>query len=79
MSYSEYSRAAAMYQAALSKGGVDAARANMGLALAKFGLSDVEGAKMALAAVTGNRKRLADFWTLWIAQNSAAPAAAITS
>lgn len=79
MSYSEYSRAAAMYQAALSKGGVDAARANMGLALAKFGLSDVEGAKMALAAVTGNRKRLADFWTLWIAQNSAAPAAAVTS
>ena len=57
----------------LKKGGVDADELNtrLGIALAKSG--DVAGARTAFGAVTkpGNRKTIADFWTLYLSSKAA--------
>ncbi|WP_422343837.1 hypothetical protein [Parasphingorhabdus sp.] len=75
LGYAEYEKAAALYQAAITKGGVDTARAQMGLGIANVGKSDWTAAKQAFASVTGGRKSIADFWSLWIDQQAAGSAA----
>ena len=66
LGYNDYAKAVDLYKVALQKGGVDANVVNtrMGIALAKSG--DKAGAKTAFAAVTGPRKPLADFWTVYL-------------
>jgi len=68
LGYSQYAKAAEMYQLALQKGGVDPAQVNtrLGIALALAGQKDA--AKQAFAAVTGPRQTIAQFWTLWVSQ-----------
>lgn len=65
-SYGEYDKAAELYQAAITKGGVDADLVNsrLGMALAASG-KKVE-AEAALRAVTGSRSALASFWLVWL-------------
>jgi hypothetical protein len=75
LGYAEYEKAATLYQAAITKGGVDTARAQMGLGIANVGKSDWTAAKQAFASVTGSRKSIADFWSLWIDQQAAGSAA----
>ena len=64
--YGNYAKAIELYKLALTKGGVDANMVNtrIGAALAKSG--DKAGAKAAFAQVTGPRKELADFWTVYL-------------
>jgi tetratricopeptide (TPR) repeat protein len=66
MGYQEYSKAAAMYRTALTKGSVDANLVNtrLGMSLALAG--DKAGAKTAFSAVTGPRAELARYWMLWL-------------
>ncbi len=78
LGYEDYGKAATLYQAALTKGGVDAARAQMGLGIAHVGQSNWDGAKQAFSSVTGTRKSIADFWALWINQQAAGAAPAAT-
>ena len=63
-SYGDYAKAIDLYKVAVTKGGIDAATANlrMGRALALSG--DTAGAKAAFASVTGPRKALAYFWVI---------------
>lgn len=72
LAYADYQKAANMYKAAISKGGIDNSRAQVGLGIAKAGQKDWQGAKTAFAAVNGSRKPIANFWSLWIDQQSAA-------
>lgn len=68
--YGDYQKAAAMYQLAVQKGGIDASTAQLrlGMALARAGQADQ--AKQALGQVTqGPRAQIAQFWTLWLDQN----------
>lgn len=73
LGYGDYAKAAELYRLAMQKGGVDADELNtrLGIALTKSG--DIAGAKAAFAKVTkpGNRKTIADFWTLWLSSKSA--------
>ena len=64
-SLGQYAQAVEQYRLALSKGGVDAGRANarLGVALARSG--DLANAQTALAQVSGNWTAIAGFWTLW--------------
>jgi hypothetical protein len=71
LGYKNFSKAASLYQLAISKGGIDTARAWIGIGTAKVGQSDWAGAKQAFATVTGNRKVVANFWNLWIDQKNA--------
>ena len=66
--YGDYAKAAALYRAALQKGGVDNNIANtrLGAALALAGQRSE--AEAALRAVTGPRADIAAFWLLWLAQ-----------
>lgn len=69
--YGDYAKSAEMYRLALSKGGVDAATANLrlGAALARGG--DKAGAATAFAAVGGGpRGVLAQYWSLWMTQKA---------
>ena len=61
----DYTRAAELYRAALSKSGVDTNQVNLrlGMALARGG--DKAGAATALGAVTGPLAELAKFWLLY--------------
>ncbi|WP_295560094.1 hypothetical protein [uncultured Sphingomonas sp.] len=72
-----YAKAAELYRAALTKGGVDANEVNtrLGIALAKSG--DKAGAQAAFGAVTGQpRAGIAALWNTWTQVGSApAPAA----
>ena len=70
LGYGEYRRAAALYRAALSKGGdVDTGLTNnrLGIALALAG--DKAGAEAAFKAVTGPRADVAALWLSWLARN----------
>jgi Flp pilus assembly protein TadD len=66
-SLSQFPQAVEQYRLALSKGGIDAGRANarLGVALARSG--DLASAQTALGQVTGNWTAIAGFWTLWAA------------
>ncbi len=69
--YGEYAKSAEMYRLALSKGGVDAATANLrlGAALARGG--DKAGAATAFGAVnSGPRATLAKYWQTYLAQKA---------
>jgi tetratricopeptide (TPR) repeat protein len=72
LSYGDYSRAIALYRAALGKPGVDADLANLrlGIALARSG--DRAGATTAFNAVKGQRAGIAQMWLVYLQ----APAAA---
>ncbi|QTD56193.1 tetratricopeptide repeat protein [Parasphingorhabdus cellanae] len=74
LGYGDYAKAAALYQSAISKGGVDTARAQMGLGIAQVGQSNWDDAKQAFSSVTGSRKSIANFWSLWIDQKAAGTA-----
>jgi len=70
--YGEYAKAAALYRTALQKGDVDADQVNtrLGIALARSG--DAAGARDAFSKVAGSpRAGLAQFWMLWLEQQSA--------
>ena len=83
LSFAQYGRAKAMYEAALSKGGIvdrdgidQTDRALTNLAIANVYLKDFAGAKAALAKVTSaKRKGIAEYWTIYIDQQTAVPAA----
>lgn len=70
LGYGEYAKAAALFQTALSKGGVDADEVNtrLGIALAMSGQKDA--AKTAFANVKGTRAGVAQFWTAWLEQGA---------
>lgn len=76
LGYAQYSQAAAMYNIALQKGGVDANVANLhlGEALAQGG--DKAGAAQAFAKVTGPNQTLAQYWAIFAAKGSAPAASA---
>ena len=70
-SLGQFPQAVEQYRLALSKGGVDAGKANarLGVALARSG--DLVGAKVALGQVTaGNWANVAGFWSVWVDQQS---------
>src|SRR3546814_14239563 len=70
-SLGQFPQAVEQYRLALSKGGVDAGKANarLGVALARSG--DLAGAKAALGQVTtGNWANVAGFWSVWVDQQS---------
>lgn len=71
LGYADYTKAVTLYQAAITKGGVDVARAQMGLGIANAGQSNWDGAKQAFSKVAGTRKNIANFWSLWIDQQTA--------
>lgn len=79
LGYDNYEKAINMYQTAISKGGIDNNRAQIGLGIAKAGSNDWQGAKTAFASVSGSRKPIANFWSLWIDQQSAPPAPAVAA
>ena len=67
LSQSNWAKAAALYQLALTKGGVDANIVNthLGIALARSG--DKAGALAAFGKVQGSpRAEIASFWTTWL-------------
>lgn len=66
--YGDYAKAAALYRAAIQKGGIDSNVANtrLGAALALAGQR--AEAEAAFKTVTGNRANLAAFWMLWLSQ-----------
>lgn len=70
-SLAQFPQAAAQYELALKKGGVDQAKVNarLGVALARSG--NLPGSKAALAQVTtGNWANVAGFWSVWVDQQS---------
>ncbi len=69
--YGQYADAAALYRAALEKGGEDANLVNtrLGAALALAGRR--AESETVLRAVTGPRAELAQFWLLWLASRPA--------
>lgn len=82
LSFGQYDRAKAMYEAALAKGGIvdrDGAdqtdRALTNLAIVQVYLKDWAGAKANLAKISGaKRKGIADYWQIYIDQQMAVPA-----
>lgn len=70
LSYGDYAKAAAMYQLAIQKGGVDANVVNtrLGIALGRSGQKDA--ARAAFQAVTGTRADLASYWMIWLDQQA---------
>jgi len=69
--YGQYAEAAALYQAALQKGGEDGnlVGSRLGASLALAGRR--AEAEAALRAVTGPRAELAGFWLVWLARRPA--------
>jgi tetratricopeptide (TPR) repeat protein len=66
--YGDYAKAAALYRAALQKGGVDSNLVNTRLGMA-LGLAGQKAeAQTALKAVTGPRADLASYWMIWLNQ-----------
>lgn len=70
MGQGDYAKAAALYRAAVQKGGVDPATANrrLGIALALAGQH--AEAQAALGAVAGPRSELASLWLAWLGQRA---------
>jgi tetratricopeptide (TPR) repeat protein len=79
LSFGEYARAQKLYEAALQKGNLvdvgntdQTERARTRLAIAKVMQGNYAGAKADFTAVTGaNRKAIAEFWLLYLAQKGA--------
>lgn len=70
LGYGEYSRAAGLYRAALSKSGVDRDLANLRLGIALARANDKAGATAALNAVGGTKAPIARLWLTWLATRS---------
>jgi len=70
LGYGEYAKAAALFQTALTKGGVDADEVNtrLGIALAMQGQKDA--AKQAFSAVKGARVGIAGLWLAYLDQQA---------
>lgn len=66
LSYGDYAKAAALYRAALAKGGADADLANLRLGIALTRAGDKAGATAAFNAVKGPRASLAQMWLLYL-------------
>lgn len=83
LSFNQFDRAKAMYEAAVAKGAIvdrdgvnQTDRALTNLAIAKINLGDLAGAKADLAKVSSpKRKGIAEYWTIFIDQQLAKPAA----
>ncbi|HWV13378.1 MAG TPA: hypothetical protein VN110_08790 [Sphingobium sp.] len=68
LGYGDYAKAAAMFELAKQKGGVDADEVNTRLGIAKALGGDVASAKTAFQSVqTGTRKKIADLWLSYLA------------
>lgn len=76
LGYDQNEKAAMLYKAAIEKGGIDKDRALTRLGIAETRLGNYDAAKQAFSQVTGVRKPLADYWTLWIDGETSASAAA---
>lgn len=73
LGYGEYAKAAALYNAALQKGGVDVPEVTTRLAIALALSGDSAGAKAQFEKVsTGARKDITQFWLLWLSTKQAA-------
>lgn len=70
--YGEYADAAALYRAALQKGGEDANLLNLRLGASLAQAGQRAEAEAALRAVTGERAGIAQFWLLWLQRRPAA-------
>jgi tetratricopeptide (TPR) repeat protein len=70
--YGEYAKAAALYRAALSKGGIDPNVADLRLGMSLAATGDRAGAETAFRAVAGPRADIAGFWLAWLATPAAA-------
>lgn len=67
LGYGDYAKAAAMFELAKQKGGVDADEINTRLGIAKTMGGDTAGAKSAFEAVQGGaRKQIADLWLTYL-------------
>jgi predicted Zn-dependent protease len=66
--YGEYARAAALYRAALQKGGVDNNIVNLRLGAALAQAGQRAEAETVLKTVTGQRQTIASYWMLWLGQ-----------
>ncbi|WP_336970917.1 hypothetical protein [Sphingobium aromaticiconvertens] len=72
LGYGDYAKAAAMFQLATQKGGVDADEINTRLGIAKARSGDFAGAKTAFQAVQGGaRKQIAGLWLSYLATKGA--------
>jgi Flp pilus assembly protein TadD len=69
--YGDNAKAAALYRAALSKGGVDSNLVNLHLGMALAQSGDRAGAEAAFRAVTGARSDIAGYWLVYLAQRPA--------
>ena len=68
LGYGDYAKAAAMFELAKQKGGVDVDEVNTRLGIAKALGGDVASAKTALQSVqAGTRKKIADLWLAYLA------------
>ncbi|APG62726.1 hypothetical protein LPB140_07915 [Sphingorhabdus lutea] len=73
LGYGIYDKAASLYQMALDKGGVDNDVAYTRMGIAQFKAGNMDAAKQAFSKVTGsNRKAIAQYWMLYIDQQSQA-------
>ncbi|MGZ8282515.1 MAG: hypothetical protein ACXWUN_06125 [Allosphingosinicella sp.] len=68
--YGQFADAAALYRAALEKGGVDANLVNIRLGAALAQAGQRAEAETALRAVTGPRQELANFWLAWLSRRT---------
>jgi tetratricopeptide (TPR) repeat protein len=68
--YGEYARAAALYRAAIQKGGIDNNIANLRLGAALAQAGQKAEAQTALKAVTGPRQNLAAYWLILLGQRA---------
>ena len=64
--YGDYTKAAELYRAALTKTGADQAQINLRLGMALAMSGDKAGAKAALAAVTGPKAEIAKYWAAYV-------------
>ena len=70
--YGDYAAAIPLYQAALTKSGVDANLVNTRLGIAQLMEGDRAAAKATFDKVTGSRQALANYWSLWADQRAGA-------
>jgi tetratricopeptide (TPR) repeat protein len=70
LGYGQYTKAAALYRAALTKSGADADLINLRLGIALARAGDKAGATAALQAARGKQQQVAQLWQAWVASRS---------
>ena len=70
LGYGRHADAAALYRAALQKGGENADLLNLRLGIALALAGQRAEAETAFRAVTGTRSQLANYWLMWLARSS---------